>query len=169
MGLISTVTNIARGRFGFKMDEVMTGQHWFEPGEGPAGPHFMEFSGKWGPDDVRDWANPSSDQFMNQVLEGKATVGGLCDDAPMIGTLKLDYFGEHKLRYTFNFEAGGTEYKYVGEKVNIRPWNLPVSHTTCFGRLTEAKTSKLVSTSVTFFKLHTSPKFLGSFRFTQPD
>ncbi|MBI5529592.1 MAG: hypothetical protein HY897_24970 [Deltaproteobacteria bacterium] len=27
------------GRLGFKMDEVMTGAHWFEPGCGPDGNH----------------------------------------------------------------------------------------------------------------------------------
>ena len=50
------------------------------------------------------------------------------------------------------------------QKRNIKPWNLPVSHTTCYGELTEAKSGKLVSRSVTYFRLKTLPSFLWSFR-----
>jgi hypothetical protein len=53
----------------------------------------------------------------------------------------------------------------VGEKVNIKLWNLPVSHTTCVGRVTELESGKLISTSVTIFRMRTLPAFLGSFRF----
>jgi len=80
--------------------------------------------------------------------------------------LELAYFTEGKIRYTFDFSAKGKMYRYVGEKVNIRPWNLPVSHTTCFGTLVEKESGRLVSRSVTFFKLHTTPAFMASLRFS---
>ena len=41
------------------------------------------------------------------------------------------YLTEHRLRYSFEFEAQGKPHRFVGEKVNIWPWNLPTSHTTC--------------------------------------
>jgi hypothetical protein len=158
------IEKVKEGRVGFKMDEVMTGLHWYEPGCGPEGEHYMQFSGTWGPDNLKGYVDPKSDNFMTQPLDGEVTIGGLCEAAPMKGTLELRYFSEHKIRYAFEFKAGKKKYNFVGEKVNIKPWNLPVSHTTCFGRLTEATTGKLVGTSVTFFKLLDSAKFMGSLR-----
>ena len=52
----------------------------------------------------------------------------------------------------------------VARKDHIKPWNLPVSHTTCFGTLTEADGGKLVSRSVTFFRLQHWAKFAATFR-----
>jgi hypothetical protein len=151
-------------RFGFRMDEVMSGTHVFEPGCGPAGRLPMSFTVTWGPDDVLRWVDPRSGDFLTQTLEGTVTVGGLCEDAPCKGRLELRYFDEHMLRYTFEFEVGGVRYRYLGEKVNIQAWNLPVSHTTCYGVLTEAETGRLISRSVTHFRLSAIPAFLGSLR-----
>lgn len=149
---------------GFKMDEVMTGDHEFEPGSGPEGKQIFEFRVTWGAPSAVAFFNPTSGSFFEADLEGTVTVGGLCERATCNGKLELKYFTEHKIRYTFDFEVDGTDYHFVGEKVNIWPWNLPVSHTTCFGTLQESKSGKLISRSVTFFKMHTAPKFLGSFR-----
>jgi len=91
-------------------------------------------------------------------------VGGLCEDTPCSGTLELMYFDKKKIRYTLGFQVAGTSYRFIGEKVNIRPWNLPVSHTTCYGTLTEAESGRLVSRSVTYFHMKTVPEFAGSLR-----
>jgi hypothetical protein len=90
-------------------------------------------------------------------------VGGLCDWAPCKGTLSLEY-GKQRIRYRFDFEAGGKLYRFSGDKVNIRPWNLGTSHTTCFGTLVELDSGRLVSTSVTEFRLRDLPGFLTSLR-----
>ncbi len=155
---------IKEKRIGFLFDEVMTGKHRFEPGFGPPGDKFMQFKATWGPKHFSEWINPFGEKFLIQELTGTVTIEGLCENAPMSGTLELKYFSERKIRYTFEFTIEGKKYQYIGEKVNILPWNLPTSHTTCFGRLTEKKTGKLVSTSVTYFKLKTMPGFLLSFR-----
>ena len=155
---------LRRGPVGFKLHEVMTGHHEFEPGCGPPGRHPMVFRVDWGPRDVRAWLRRGTDTFLSQELEGRVTVGGLCDETPCLGALELRYFDERRIRYAFGFEVQGRAYRYVGEKVNIRVWNLPVSHTTCFGRLVEAETGRLVSTSVTHFRLRTAPRFLTSLR-----
>jgi hypothetical protein len=149
---------------GFQMREVMTGHHEFEPGQGEPGRHFMEFRVNWGTDHLRDWANPTGDRFMVNELEGTVTVEGLVQNAPCRGTLEMRYFTEGSIRYTFEFTVGDTVYQYVGRKVHIRPWNLPWSHTTCFGRLTKKETGELVSISLTHFRLRTALSFLGSFR-----
>ncbi len=165
MGRIDDFRNMLKEkRLGFKMDEIMSGSHRFEPDFGPPGDLPMEFRVTWGPEELGKWINPLADTFFKQGLSGTVTIGGLCDRAPCEGQLQLNYFSEGKIRYEFTFEAGGASYRFVGEKVNIRPWNLPVSHTTCFGRVTEVETGRLVSTSVTFFRLRTAPKFIASMR-----
>jgi hypothetical protein len=165
MGRIDDFRNMLKEkRLGFKLDEIMSGEHSFEPGFGTPGSHPMKFEVTWGPKDLGQWINPFADSFFKQELAGTVSIGGLCDKASCQGALELNYFSERKIRYTFEFEAKGKGYRYVGEKVNIRPWNLPVSHTTCFGRVTEKKTGRLVSTSVTYFRLYTTPLFIASMR-----
>jgi hypothetical protein len=151
-------------RLGFATDEVMTGRHRFEPGLGPEGELPFEFRVTWGPPSVARWLDPADDQFMQHLMYGTVTVGGWAEDIPCQGNLELLYFTEHRIRYTFTFRHEGASYRFVGEKVNIKLWNLPVSHTTCFGRMTEVETGKLVSTSVTHFRMRTLPAFLLSFR-----
>jgi hypothetical protein len=155
------------GHFGFRMDELMKGWHEFEPGMGPAGQLPLEFTIAWGPDDVRHWLDPRGGQFLRQGLAGTITAGGLCEVAPCEGTLELRYFTDHRLRYDFGFQVETKRYHFLGEKVNIQLWNLPVSHTTCFGVVTEADTGRLVSRSVTHFLLETAPVFINSFRLTR--
>ncbi len=153
---------IEEKRLGFKMTETMTGEHEFVGDAGMEGRHFFEFNVDWGPRELGKWINPFNEEFLVQPLEGTVTVGGLCTDAPCSGTLELRYFKDAKIRYSFEFEAQGTRYRYLGEKVNIKPWNLPVSHTTCFGTLVEADSGKLISRSVTHFRLRTAPAFVAS-------
>lgn len=164
MGIGAWMRALREGRLGFTMDEVMTGWHEFEPGEGPAGPHPFEFRVTWGPRDVRPWATPGGPGFLRQPLSGTVTAGGLCDATPCEGTLELRYFDDQTLRYAFVFAVDGRRFRFAGQKVNILPWNLPVSHTTCFGVLTDADTGRLVARSVTHFRLGTTPAFLASFR-----
>ncbi|MBI5545889.1 MAG: hypothetical protein HY901_18525 [Deltaproteobacteria bacterium] len=151
---------------GFQMDEMMSGEHELEPGFGEAGPRRLELRLTWGTRNVVRWLTPGGEEFLRGPLVGALTADGLCQDAPCQGTLELRYFDEHKIRYSFEFEAQGRRHRFVGEKVNIRPWNLPFSHATCFGRITEVDSGRLVSTSVTRFRLTTLPRFLLSFRVT---
>ncbi len=150
---------------GFSIDEVMSGDHEFVAGAGPEGRLPFEFQVRWGPPNVFKWANPWGAGFLRQPLGGTVTVGGLCEAAECAGTLELRYFKDRRIRYTFEFEVDGVGYHYVGEKVNIRLWNLPTSHTTCFGVLTEKESGKLVSRSLTHFRLATVPAFVGSLQF----
>jgi hypothetical protein len=52
----------------------------------------------------------------------------------------------------------------VGEKVNLRPWNLHKTHTTCYGTITNLKTNQEISKSIVYFKFETVPEFMTSFR-----
>lgn len=155
------VEMIKEKRLGFSMDEVMSGYHKFEPGFGPEGQHLMEFRVTWS---TRNALHVEPDRSLLHQLSGVVTVGGLCTDAPCRGTLALRYLADNTIRYDFTFEAAGKKYHYVGEKMYIWPWNLPWSHTTCYGRLTEVESGKLVSTSLTHFHLLSAPKFMASLR-----
>ena len=153
---------------GFKIDETMIGDHKFEFGSFKERPNFMQFSITWGPKNILKWLNPFDDDFMTQPLKGTITIEGLCEEAPCEGTLALAYH-EGRIRYDIYFSVNGTKFEYVGEKRDIRPWNLHRTHTTCYGNL-YARTvfgTTLVSKSTTHFRLGTLPKFLKSFRFVR--
>lgn len=151
-------------RVGFRIDEVMSGSHTFEPGCGPAGRLPMEFRVTWGHPHLAKFANPLDDQFGKAELAGTVSIDFLCQDTPCQGTFELNYLSEHTIRYQFEFDANKVRFRYVGEKVNIWPWNLPVSHTTCFGTLIEVATGKLISRSVVHFRMSTMLPFVASFR-----
>jgi hypothetical protein len=164
-GRIQSIVNmLSEGRVGFRMNEVMSGEHVFAPGCGPDGRHRMQFDVAWGPRDLKRFLNPLDDGFMLSELDGTVSISFLCQDAPCHGSLALRYFSDRTLRYDFEFDAQGRRHRFVGEKVNIWPWNLPYSHTTCFGTVVEVDTGKLVSRSVTHFRLHTLPAFVASLR-----
>lgn len=151
-------------KIGFSMKEVMKGTHVFEEGMGPKGKHPFEFIITWGTKDIFNWLNPFDKNFLTHQLQGIITVGGLCEKVNCSGTLELSYISERKITYTIYFSVEGKDYKYIGEKVNILPWNLPISHTTCFGVVVEKETKKLVSRSVIFFNLWRLPSFIWSFK-----
>jgi len=162
--MISMLSNVTYGTFGnvgFQMEEVMSGEHEFTRGKKGKLP--MEFKVVWGAESLVDWANPFEEDFMCNSLDGTVTIGGLCEDAPCTGRLELKYFTEQKIRYTFNFEVDDTEYEFIGEKRNIYPWNLPYSHTCCFGELRKVGSDKVISDSITHFHWDTLLPFLGSF------
>ncbi len=167
MSIVKRLGSVLRRRsVGYRMDEVMTGFHEFAPGQGEPGRRPMEFRVTWAAPDVTQTLNPVSSEFLRHELVGDVSIAGLCEAAPCRGTLDLRYFRDQSIRYAFDFTAKGRSFHYVGDKVNILPWNLPWSHTTCFGRLTDNDTGALVSSSVTFFRLRTAFEFLGSFRLT---
>ena len=119
-------------------------------------------------EDHGDWATfwfsvPRS-LAVQMASKGSVTIDGLCYGIPCKGSLALRYFEDHTVRYDFGFALEGQSYKYLGEKKNIRLWNLPWSHTTCFGRLVLEETGEVVSTSVTHFRMHTLPRFITSIR-----
>ncbi len=75
--------------------------------------------------------------------------------------MHLRYVPDRAIRYVFEFDAGGRPLRYEGTKENLRPWNLLVSHTTCFGTVTEVRTGRLVSRGVTFFRFRDLPGLLA--------
>ena len=156
---------IEQRRLGFELSEVMTGSHHFIGQAGPQGEQPMSFQVSWGTRHLLSWLNPLGAGFMSNHLEGTISVGGLVDEAPCSGTLDLRYLQEGALRYTIDFKgADERPYRYLGEKVDIRPWNLHTSHTTCFGTITDLVSGQDISKSILYFKLGTLPAFLASFR-----
>jgi len=159
------VQRLREGRVGFRMDELMSGTHRFVDGAGPAGELPFSFAISWGPDRMDGYLNPFSEGFLVNRLQGSIDVGGLCEDAPCTGSLDLRYFQDAKIRYTIDFAGpDGRGYRYVGEKRDIRPWNLHRTHTTCYGKVTERDGGRLISESVVYFALDQMLPFVRSFR-----
>jgi len=145
---------------GFRMDEVMSGIHTFV---GKTADWPFSFRITWGPSDILNWLNPFGGSFLTQPLHGRITVGGLCEDVYCMGNLYLEYW-KGQIRYEIFFRHRGHSYKYEGSKIDIRPWNLHRTHTTCYGILRNVTTGEEISRSVVYFKLNTMLKFLSSFR-----
>ena len=141
----------------FKIDEVMEGYHYFIDDSLDI-KRKMKFEATWGPASIRDKG------ILVCPLEGTVSVEGMCESTPMYGYISIDYFNRGAISYSFSFMVNGREFLYEGEKVNIRPWNLLTSHTTCVGTIFPAGLEP-ISRSVTFFKLKNLFKFLRSFRF----
>lgn len=148
----------------FYTNEVMEGTHDFEYEVMSKSSRPMWFDVNWGADSVKDFLNPFGDKFLTAKLNGYITVDGLCDRAECKGILALRYFADAKIIYNFTFSVNGIEYRFIGQKVNIKPWNILTSHTTCFGTLKEMYSDKLISTSTTFFKCRNILSLLTSFR-----
>jgi hypothetical protein len=150
---------------GFKMDELMVGTHTFSNGSFDGRELPLNFSLTWGNGNLLKFLNPGSDEFLKSEAKGFITVGGLVNKADCKGSLKLMYFSERKIRYELNFKGDdGRAYRYVGEKVNIWPWNLHKTHVTCYGTITDATTEKIISSSVVYFPLREMLDFLMSTR-----
>lgn len=159
------IFNKTSGGLGFNMEELMIGEHEFTEGSGPKGKFPFQFNVVWGTKNLAKWGNPFKKSFLINDLEGTINIGGLKDDIPCKGKLELKYFDEQKIRYSFDFTIDEVDYQFVGEKRNIYPWNLHNSHTTCFGEVTEKESQKVISTSVTHFRLSDIPEFVSSLKF----
>ncbi len=167
-GFLEQLQNLVKmvtGKGGFRIDEVMAGEHAFEPQFKKPGKRPFYFKATWGPKEMLQFLNPMGNDFFINDLKGVVYVDGLTDgEIEINGRLELKYHDGQKIRYLFDFEHDNVEYSFVGEKVNILPWNLHLSHTTCFGELRNKTTGELVSKSITHFHWDTLPEFVGSFR-----
>ncbi|MFO8047416.1 MAG: hypothetical protein R6U29_00135 [Desulfosudaceae bacterium] len=151
---------------GFKLEELMTGSHRFTDGrEGEASEQPLLFNLTWGNRNIFQFLNPFSRQFLLNEARGFITVGGLAHKADCQGTLHLLYFTERKIRYELFFNGDdGRPYRYLGEKVNLWPWNLHKTHVTCYGKVTDLTSGRTISESVVYFPFRETLSFLLSFR-----
>ncbi len=145
---------------GFKADEVMVGTHMFRGESRP-----LHFTLTWCSDSFLQLINPFSDAFLFNQARGVITVGGLVDKAECRGTLHLKYFKDRTIRYDLEFaDSAGKRYLYVGEKVDLWPWNLHRTHVTCYGRIIELESGQVISESVVRFPYREMLPFVMSMR-----
>jgi len=150
---------------GFKIDESMVGWHRLYNEGFCLTKMPFRFDITWGPENIKKFLDIQSDSFMRAPLEGYVEAPGIIDKARCFGNIKLDY-ANGKIEYDFKFkeEHDGwiMQYHYHGEKTGIKPWNLPWTHTTCYGAVTSF--GRLISTGVTYFELKSIPTFIRSLR-----
>lgn len=146
---------------GFTIDETMTG--WHEHVNEPGLRLPFEFRVTWGTESVRDLL--ALKRGVRMGLYGTVDAAELATGKRCMGTLQLRYLVDASIKYVFMFEGDdGNVYEYHGRKVNIKPWNLFTSHTTCFGTVTRMETGELISRGVTHFRLRSLPGMLASLR-----
>lgn len=157
---------IEEKRVGFKMDEVMEGTHRLKDGPLARVALPMSFRASWGSKNLGKFL---FDFFRGRPaaceLSGTANIEGLCQNAEVKGKLEFRYLVDATLRYEFEFYADGKPHLFVGDKENIRPWNLRRTHTTCHGIILDQSTHMIISISVVYFDPRTLPRFLASLRF----
>jgi hypothetical protein len=151
---------------GFKIDEIMAGSH--RPiGRDEDLP--MHFNITWGHKNLIEYLNPFSPEFLRAEAAGVITIDGLVKKTECTGSLKLLYFTERKIRYELYFaDEQGRTYRYLGEKINILPWNLHKSHFTCYGTITERETGTVISSCVVRFPFRELMTFIRSIRRDPP-
>lgn len=150
---------------GFTLNELMTGDHHFTGQGTDTASHPLLFHITWGNQNLFRFLNPFSGQFLFNQAKGFITVGGLANKADCTGSLHLLYFTRRKIRYELFFTGDDNRsYQYIGEKVNLWPWNLHKTHFTCHGTIQDVASGTTVSKSVIYFPYREMPAFLGSFR-----
>lgn len=164
MGLIDQVVGFFKGDLNVRIDELMSGEHEFINGYGPKGKRPFSFRVSWGPKETSSFLFPGSGDFMVADLKGVVNIDGMDNNIPCSGKLEFKYIEEQKIRYTFDFKHDDKFYLFIGEKRNIYPWNLPISHTTCYGEVIEKESGTIISKSITHFHMDTLFEFLGSVR-----
>jgi hypothetical protein len=163
--------SLARGALGFTIEERMSGSHRYRrdfPAGGVAAGEErpLELRARWGHPRLLGFLSPASGEFLTAELEGTLDAGGLCHAAPIQGTLELRYFVDASIRYRFELSGiDGARYRFVGEKREIRPWNLHRTHTLCRGTIARADADAEILSDVSVrFDLGQLPAFLKSFR-----
>jgi len=151
------------GKIGFQMTEKMKGSHQFLLSESETALLNMEFELNWGHEQMIDFFNPYHEDFLKAKAEGWIYIEGFCDKTPCSGTLSLRYFDLRKILYRLEFTHQNKEYIFKGEKRDIYPWNLAVTHRKCYGELISKDDKKLISSSETFFNWSEIPYFIKSF------
>jgi len=160
---------------GFKISETMSGTHAFVGDYENCKinlPLYFKI----------DWSYKNTLECLKRLVtmkpvtfevKGRFFAEGLCDEIDCVGGMHLDYFGNHTISYCLemrnpsysrvsSFEKINEHYFFIGDKINIKPWNLLTSHTTCYGIITNGK-GELISKCKVFFKLRTLPAMLASF------
>ena len=150
---------------GFKIDENMVGTHTLLGIEDLNGMLSLQYSLTWGNTDLFKFFNPFSEEFLSGEAKGVFTARGLVNKADCSGSIRLLYFTERKIRYRLFFQdEKGKHYRYDGEKKNIWPWNLYITHFRCYGTITDLETNQIISESVVYFPYRQIMTFILSFR-----
>ncbi len=153
----------------FQMNETMKGYHHFvDPSFGTPDERILFFTISWG-QSLREFLAPGNPSFFLAGAKGEIFVEGLTKSpVPTMGSLDLSYLEKKGLRYELAFDVDGKGYHFIGEKRDVKlwkPWMLPKTHTTCYGRIEDTK-YRVISKSVLHFPMDLKGimSFLRSFQ-----
>jgi len=149
---------------GFEFVETMEGYHYMPAVTAKK----MDtcFTVKWGTENIKEVLNPKSNQFLMFQMAGILEIEGITEKTRTFGYLHLDY-PHNRIQYMLQFKSAEqppvNDYMFIGEKMNVKWWNLPFSHTTCYTTVINGA-DQLISRGVVFFKLKNLWPFLKSFK-----
>ena len=116
--------------------------------------------------DLREFLDPCGSSFFKAEMYGEVDVNGMTDSHKAIihsGYIDLRY-REGKIEYYFEFDdKSGRMMRFAGWKTNIKPWNLPWSHTNVTGVI-YGDDDIVKSVVEAKFRLRDIPKFVKSLR-----
>lgn len=139
------------GTVGFRFAETMTGTAWMDGVR-----RAMEFRVRAEADDLREHLRTGRTQILGQV-----DIAGVCEAAPLWGTLDIDL--PRRIRYEFRFrDEAGRALTFVGQK-DLKLLHLPRTLTHLPGEVRDEE-GRVLGLCQLRFRLRTLPAFLGSFR-----
>ena len=151
-----------RLRIGF--DETMSGTHRMLEGDQADTDLPFSFHIDCQSAGLSSYFNFFDPDFLTHEIQGTVHAAGLAEVAELRGELKLRYIREQKIHYTFEFDGdNGQRFRFAGEKREIYPWNIWVSHFRLYGAVTEADTGKPVSTVYATFAFEDLPRYARGF------
>lgn len=150
---------------GFEFTEVMEGYHYMPAVKKESMP--LKFTLKWGTENLKDTLNPNSNRYLQFAAAGILEADGIVTGGTRtFGLIHLNY-PENIIQYMLQFKSAErppvNDYVLVGEKMNIKWYNLPYSHTTCYTTIVNGA-DQLISRGVAFFKMKNALSFIKSFK-----
>ena len=149
---------------GFEFNETMSGTHRFVERRRDKGELPFSFSARAWTDQLRELLHPETREFFRCTVDGTITVDGLATAAPLAGGLEMSLLRKRQIIYDFTFKAdNGVAHRFYGHK-DLSIFQPLKSLTTLYGEITNAKTGKVVSTSVAYLDMRDVPGLFGSFK-----
>ncbi|RJO66130.1 MAG: hypothetical protein C4523_13700 [Myxococcales bacterium] len=150
--------------FRFSFTETMSGEHKFSKGKKAAnGPQAFSFTLTATADPLTaaiDWSRAA----LIFTAHGNVQAEGINQESRLAGTLEIDLFSSHEIRYQFEFRGADRQTYCFSGKKNVSFWSPWKSMTTLYGEISRKKTGAVVSTALVNFPASQLAPFILSAR-----
>ncbi|MFA6032618.1 MAG: hypothetical protein WC889_06940, partial [Myxococcota bacterium] len=149
---------------GFQFQESVSGTHRFVEKRRDRGEMPFSFRFVADTDKLKEALHPETRDFFRMTIDGTIRMDGVCSAAPFAGTLEISLIRKRQLIYDFEFKGeNGTMYRFAGHK-DLSLFQPIKSVMTLYGEVANAKTGRVISTSISFLDLRDLPLLLKSLK-----